>query len=173
MATQKFKAAVQFIINECKDNPARLGAIRLNKTLWFADTVAYKMSGSSITGEKYLKREKGPVPAHILATLEELRNEGKIHVIEPQFKFDTRKYIPAEPASSSSLSDDERNLIKAVLDTVLGYTANDISEETHDSIWDAAEDGEPIPLCATLVSAKGDVTESMRVWAKKMMAKAA
>ena len=173
MATQKFKAAVQFIVNECKDNPGRLGATRLNKALWFADTVAFKMNGAAITGESYVKRDKGPVPAHILATIDELKAEGKIVVMEPQFRFDTRKFIPDGPLDYSHLSDDEREILKAVVDTVCGYTATEISDETHDMIWEAASDGETIPLSATLVSDKGSITDAMRAWADTQISKLA
>jgi hypothetical protein len=33
MSTEKFKALVHYIVEECSDNPGRLGATRLNKAL--------------------------------------------------------------------------------------------------------------------------------------------
>jgi hypothetical protein len=165
MATDKFKALVHYIVHECRESPGRLGAVRLNKALWYTDVTAFKMNGASVTGEKYVKRAKGPVPAHILATLRELRDEGKILIQEPEFPYDPRKFISLVSPDTEHLSDDERSLATSTLSTVCGYTANGISELTHDIIWDAASEGEEIPLYATLASELGEVTESVRKWA--------
>ncbi len=169
MATEKFKALVHFIVHECRDHPHRLGAVRLNKTLWYTDVMAFKMNGVPVTGETYVKREKGPVPAHILATLRELKDEGKIVIREPEYQFDTRKYVSVSSPQSGVLSDEERILASTILDAVCGYTANGISELTHDVIWDAASEGEEIPLKATLVAEAGEVTDSVRKWAESII----
>lgn len=169
MATTKFKALVHFMVHELRDHPARLGAIRLNKALWYTDVVAYKTNGVSVTGESYVKRKKGPVPAHILATLRELRDEGKIVIQEPEFQFDTRKFISLANPEVESLSVSERELAKSILDTVCGFTANAISEMTHDTIWEAAAEGEEIPLYATLAADIGEVTDDVRTWASAIV----
>lgn len=169
MATAKFKALVHFIVHECRDQPSRLGAIRLNKALWYTDVFAYKMNGVSVTGESYVKRKKGPVPAHILTTLRELKDEGKILIQEPEFLYDARKFVSLASPNVESLSDDERVLAKSILQTVCGYTANGISELTHDIIWDAAAEGEEIPLFATLASESGEVTDAVRTWANAVV----
>ncbi|KQU87539.1 hypothetical protein ASD12_08485 [Mesorhizobium sp. Root102] len=170
MATAKFKALVHFIVHECREHPGRLGAIRLNKALWYTDVMSYKMNGVSVTGESYVKRKKGPVPAQILATLRELKNEGKILIQEPEFLYDARKFISLANPSVETLSEDDRILAKSILDSVCGVTANAISEMTHDVIWDAAAEGEEIPLYATLASELGEVTEDVKSWAASMTA---
>lgn len=169
MTTEKFKALVHFIVHECREHPHRLGAIRLNKALWYTDVMAFKMNGVPVTGETYVKRERGPVPAHILASLRELKDEGKILIQEPEYQFDTRKYISLMSPSTDILSDEERALASSILDAVCGYTANGISELTHDVIWEAASEGEEIPLKATLVSETGEVTGSVREWAESII----
>jgi len=166
MATEKFKALVHYIVHECRGAPGRLGAVRLNKSLWYTDVTAYKMNGVSVTGEKYVRRAKGPVPAHILATLRELKEEGKILIQEPEFAYDSRKFISLVTPEMEHLSDEERALAKSIVDTVCGYTANGISDLTHDIIWNAAAEGDEIPLYATLASELGEVTDAVRHWAK-------
>ncbi len=169
MATEKFKALVHFMVHECQDNPSKLGAIRLNKSLWYTDVAAFRASGASITSEAYVKRKMGPVPFHILATIEELKAEGKLHVREPSGKYDSRKFVSLEEPDQAKLSEDEKELARTVLSAVLGYTANAISEMTHDIIWSAADDGEEIPLYATLVSERGPITEEVRAWARGLI----
>ena len=170
MATQKFQWLMHYIIHECSDQPGQLGAVRLNKALWYADVIAFKMNGVSITGETYLKRQYGPVPKHILRTLETLAKQDAIAIVEPEYKFDTRKFIALSAPPSEALSDDERYIASAVLKAVLGHNANAISEMSHDVIWQAAIEGEEIPLCATLAAQPGEITEAVVDWATDAMA---
>lgn len=172
MPTEKFKALVHFIVHECQGHPHRLGAIRLNKALWYTDVAAYRANGASVTAETYVKRRMGPVPRHILATLAELEEDGAIHVVEPTGQYDARKFISLVPPNPDVLSADEKLLANNVLSAVLGYTANAISEMTHDIIWDAADDGDEIPMYATLASEKGTVTDCVKAWAASVVAEA-
>ncbi len=171
MATEKFKALVHFIVHECLNNPEKLGAIRLNKALWYSDVISYKMNGSSITGASYVKRKKGPVPAKILSTLKELENESKILIREPEAQYDCRKFLCLVKPDTKLLSEDERTLAKTMLERVCGRSANEISEETHDVIWEAASEGEEIPLYATLAAEKGQVSAIIKSWADGIVSK--
>lgn len=171
MLSKKFESMVHFIVDECKNNPAQLGAIRLNKALWFTDMLAYRGTGSSVTGEKYIKRELGPVPATILATLEKLEEEGKILILKSQQLFECTQYFSCEDPDISLLSHDERTLARSVLDYVCKQSASRISEITHEKVWEAAQEGEEIPMYATLISGKGAITDDIRKWANSAMQK--
>ena len=165
MIDTKFKALVHYIVHKCSDRPDRLGAVRLNKALWFTDTLSYKLNGVSITGGSYKKRQHGPVPTHILKALEELSNEGKILVREPEYRFDTRKFIALTAPETDLLSEEERQMASAVLADILDHSANAVSEMSHDAIWHAAREGEEIPLYATLAATPGEITLDAIEWA--------
>lgn len=165
MATEKFKALAHFIMHECGDNPGRLGATRLNKALWHTDVLAYRATGQSVTGDRYVKRQNGPVPAEILATINELSEEGKIMVREPQHQYDPRKYISLDDPDTSTLSESDIDLARFAIRHVCSKTTTAVSDETHDVIWDAAKIGEHIPMCATLAGRSGEITESVAEWA--------
>lgn len=169
MATEKFKALVHFLVHECRE-PGRLGAIRLNKALWHTDVMAYKMNGVPVTGEAYVKMKFGPVPAHIDAALVSLAAEGKLVIRVPEHLYDTKKFVSLVQPDATLLSDDDRALARAMLEYVLDRPASEISAETHDIIWEAAEIGEVIPLSATLASQLGNVTEEVRSWAAGVVA---
>ena len=143
----------------------QLGAVRLNKILWFADAFAYQKRGNPITEETYVKRKLGPVPRHILRTLDELRNEGKIHIIEPEYPLDTRKFIPLATPNEEEFTEGEKRLIASIVDAVLSRSANEISELSHDLVWETAREGEEMPLEATLVANRGVVTNDFLQWA--------
>lgn len=160
-----YKALVHYIIYSCRNYPARLGAIRLNKTLWFSDLISYQVSGDTITGETYVKREQGPVPRSILKILAELQEEGKIAVIRPELKYEPKKYLSKCPPQWKLIKKEDEHIIEFVLDSLLGKTANEISEGTHEEIWRSARLGEEIPMFATLASGKGEITEAVKEWA--------
>jgi len=169
MSKGKFKAMVHYIVHECQDDPKQLGSVRLNKALWFTDLISYQMNGSSITGEKYVKRMRGPVPKTILATLEELQKERKILIQEPEYQFDSRRYILLSKPDDDILNEDEKNLVKSVIDFVCRHKASEISEITHDEVWDVAKEGEEIPLFATLAAGQGAITKQMTEWAESIL----
>ena len=161
----KFNSLVHNIIDRCRSYPHRLGAVRLNKVLWFSDVYAYKTLGQSISGEVYVKRERGPVPRRILNALDELREGGAIRIEEPTYHFDTRKFYSLHRPRSNILTEDEEVIVSAVLDGVLGHTANEISEASHGLAWEIAEMGEEIPLSATLAETPGEYTDEIMAWA--------
>ena len=167
MKNAKFEAAVHYVIDRCKNDPSRLGSTRLNKALWHADVLAYKMGGESITGAQYEKRQNGPVPRDILRILDGLKVDEKVHVSEPEFPFEPRRLVSLESATSSHFSNMEVHYIEHAIKYVLNQTASEASEETHDIVWESAMVGEQIPLSSTLASNIGAVTEEVVDWAKK------
>jgi hypothetical protein len=153
------------------ENPSDLGATKLNKVLWFADTIAYRANGRSITNATYVKRQFGPVPKRVLAVLDELNREGKVVTRDrPYFNRVKREYIALKPATDSAFSEQEREIIDLVIDRVChDHTAASISELSHDVIWQAAEEGEEIPLYAVLGAFPGEITDEDKEWASKVI----
>jgi hypothetical protein len=172
MATAKFKAMVHYIVASCE--PHRLGAVRLNKICWFTDTFTYRVTGHSLTGETYVKRKHGPVPKSVLATIRELEDEQKIHVRDHQI-LPTRKmrmFVSLTDAPTDAFSEPEREVLDYIISHVCNHhSANSISELSHDRIWDAANEGEEIPMCATLVSSSAQMTPEVAKWARGIVRK--
>jgi hypothetical protein len=143
-----------------------LGATKLNKIAWFADTLSYRLTGSSISGETYVKRQFGPVPKNVLSALESLKNDGKIVQREPKASFQPREFVSLVAPDPSAFSDQERSLLDAVIHEVChNHTATSISGLTHDQIWDAAIIGEEIPMWAVLAASPGELTVEDFDWA--------
>lgn len=171
--SKRFKPLVHYIIASCED-PQRLGAVRLNKSCWFSDTLAYSLTGSPLTEESYVKRKHGPVPRSILGTIKELESEGKIHVREHEIlpSRTMRLFVALEDADTSAFTADELKLVDFVLKQVCDHTAAGISELSHDSIWEAANDGEVIPFEATLVAQPAALKEAVSTWADEVVQRA-
>lgn len=171
----KFKSLVHYICDKCSPDPSVLGAVKLNKVLWFSDILMYMNHGQSITGERYVKRERGPVPSHILTALRELEKSGKLLVRDvPFFGFQKKEYISLKAADSDVFDEQERDLIDAVIDQICnGHTAKSVSELTHNQVWDAAEIGDEIPYHAAFAMRSGEIDEDDMAWAKRVAEKVA
>lgn len=172
MNRAKLKALVHYVI--AKSDPSRLGATRLNKILWFSDAFAYRATGETITGESYIKRQHGPVPAHILGVVRELADEGAIVTRERQLlTYSMREFVSLRDPDTSMLSPQELELVDEVRGDICNqFTANSISELSHDRIWEAANMGEEIPMSATLISEAGQLTDEVLAWADCAIEKA-
>jgi hypothetical protein len=65
---------------------------------------------------------------------------------------------------------DERDILGYVIDVVCNHhTAVSISRLSHDAIWDAANDGEEIPMSATLVAEPAQLTRQASEWGRTLV----
>ena len=169
----KFKALTHYICARCEDDPSRLGATKLNKIIWYAETGHFLRTGKPLTGARYVKRQHGPVPACITFMVDELVQEGKIFVRDvPYYGQEKKEYINLkEPEidrffSASNIRDVDR-LIYLVCDT---HTARSISKTSHNEPWRLASIGEDLPLF-TAIALPGELTENDTEWADKQIAR--
>lgn len=166
----KLKSLAHYICWKCQD-PATLGAVKLNKVLWFADTTAFIMWGKPITEATYVKQQFGPVPSSIYAALHELVTERKLVIRDmPHFGKAKREFIALVSADISMFSPEEISLVDEVIHEICNnHTATSISEASHDRIWELAEIGETIPYQAVLASELGEITDADLAWAREKM----
>ena len=171
---EKFKSAIHYVCHKA-DDPSVLGAIKLNKVLWYSDAINYVVSGKSITGETYLKRQFGPVPKHVLSAVEQLISERKIaRGRVDHFGYMKTEYISIQEPDLTPLTGADVERINEAFDHVcLNHTARSISEETHGEIWDMALMGEEIPYETVLVSQLAEIDENDVTWAREAMGAAA
>lgn len=164
----KFKALVHYIIWKCSD-PAKFGATKLNKILWFADARAYMTTGKPITGETYVRRQFGPAPQHILPIRMELAAERKIRQRrKPTYGYD-QDIIESlvDPDTSMFTREELVDVDYWVRVIVEDYTADTISEESHDYVWKIAKIGQPLPYYALFALRTRDPNEEELDWARK------
>jgi hypothetical protein len=167
----KLKELVHYICAQCAEDPSKLGSTKLNKILWFVDTFAFLHLGHSVSGiDAYIKRQYGPVPRRILSVIEDLEFEGKIRIRETaQGDFLKREFEVLIPPSLGIFTDQETQIINNITRDVCDlFTAQSISELSHDNVWEAANDGEEIPLYAVLAK-PDDLTDDDREWFRKQV----
>ena len=163
---EKFKALVHYICWRVPD-PKTLGAIKLNKILWATDFSHFYTTGESLTGERYVKREFGPVPSGIVQVVRELEAEGAIRTSDvPYFKYTQRQFTPLRPPDMHAFTPGELKEVDEMITLITEhYTAKSVSEASHDHIWKAALEGEEIPHYS-IFAVSGEITQDEIDWAR-------
>ncbi len=166
----KFHNLTHYIVSKC-DDPVKLGATKLNKVLWFSDALSYLYKGQSISGAKYEKRQFGPVPKDIMSVRKSLKRSGLIFERTAIYGgYPQTHFISLRSPNISGFTSDEISLVDDVMESIChSHTASSISEHTHDIIWEAAEIGEEIPLCAIFASRQGELSGDDMTWAKNQV----
>lgn len=162
----KFKNLVHYICH--KADREKLGAVKLNKILWFSDVQAYVIWGHSITGESYVKQERGPTPRHIIDTLSQLVNENKLLQRDiDHIGYKKREYITLEHPDISSFNAEEISIVHDVIKEIIdNHTAQSISDATHTKIWELANWMEEIPYNTIFAVEFAEIKENDIYWAK-------
>lgn len=150
MPYKKLEALAHSIIYQLNSDPDLIGINRLNKILWFADVLAYHTNGVSITGAKYIKSGNGVNVRHINSVIDVLATEQKIEILEPG-KYGCIKYKGISKPETDLLSKDDCMCAGAAIDFICHNKSNVFSHMNFDHVLDYADDGEEIPLYATLV----------------------
>lgn len=162
---EKFKNLVHYVCSKCPD-PRMLGAVKLNKILWYSEAEAFLKLGRPITDARFVKRQFGPAAVAMLPVLAELQNEGYLAVRDAEYFGNPKKeYISLREPNLEGFSPDEVSIIDHVTGIICEqHTATSISQLSHNDIWTMAEIGEDLPFF-TVLAVKGEVTEEDMAWA--------
>jgi hypothetical protein len=162
---------VHYICARCDDS-SKLGATKLNKTLFYADLAHYLETGETLTGATYKKLQHGPVPVQASSSISQLEKAGKIvQKTINRYGYKKTEYISLKDPSLNDLEKDEIDLLNVIMDDIINnHTAASISEASHDFVWEAAAMGEEIPMGAYIVSKAGKIESEDKAWADKIVA---
>ena len=170
MAQDRLSATAHYII--ARSQPDKLGAIKLNKVLWFADLIAYRRTGKTITGsDKYVKRQFGPVPDGIVPTINRLERDKKIIVRHVETPVGPRReFLWIEQPDIKAFEPDEIDVLHDVIDWICNdESAKSISAKTHDALWEETEIGDHMSVKAGAVM-PSEISPEAVAWAKAQFA---
>lgn len=169
MVSSKLKALTRWIIHQCREDPSVLGSVRLNKALWFTDTLKYRSAGHPVTEAVYAKRKNGPVARNAVQVLRALEEEGKIEIRQRTEPFKPHLYLSRQTPDTTPLLPNNLELAGKVVDFVCNESANELSRLTHDEVWDVAQEGEELPHYATLAVVARPPSREAGEWAKNVV----
>lgn len=106
---------------------------KLNKLLFYADFLAFKTTGQSITGLIYLHLDYGPVPDKFDIMLGLLLNEKAIkeELVEFPNGASGTKLLPNVESDISIFTAEEIGILEKVAEFIKGRTSKDISDISH------------------------------------------
>lgn len=145
----KAEKVIVYIINyfQCNYSPNDLGSVKLNKILWFADRAFMYENYKSITQEEYIRNPNGPVLKSMEKILNKLENEGFIK------RFNTNKgsyiqksFLCLKEPDLKGIKAQEISKIDGIITKFAQKSAKELSEETHDEVWENTKDGHVMPL---------------------------
>ena len=140
-------------ISQISEGDDTYGATKLNKLLFFADFIAYRNFGRSITGHEYQKLPQGPAPRRLLPIQREMQELGEIAIRENgYFRYRQKRTVPLREADLSMFTPEEIDLVNRLVNKWRNQTAQAISEFSHRFRgWCSAEEGETIPYEVALI----------------------
>jgi hypothetical protein len=167
---EKFRELILYVARESEDD-RRCGATKLNKILFYADFLAYRKLGRSITGQKYQKLEWGPAPKRIVPVIDEMVREGRCAWAERNYSgFELRKLIPLREPTVSVFTAEELDIVRTVIDDLRDLNATEVSDLSHRFAgWQAAEIGEEIPYNTVFVDEPRPLTREEAAWAHEVI----
>jgi len=126
----KYENAILFFLKYC--NNQYLGATKLNKLLYYLDFIAARDKGQSVTGDQYINKQFGPVPANVDDVLTTLKTQEAIDVQKvahkdgEMFKYDAKK----EP-DLSVFDEYEKDLLAKICEEFSLWKTEKIVNQTH------------------------------------------
>jgi len=148
------------LITTLSEGDQAFGKVKLSKLLFFADFIAYRKFGKSITGHEYQKLPQGPVPRRLLSVVPALASPGRSGggvVVRKELFFGKNMQRPLALRSPeiSKFKFEELELVRELVTRWKGKTAREISERSHEFVgWQKAELKETIPYAVALVGSR-------------------
>ena len=161
---EKLRELILLIAHKSKADP-RLGAVKLNKLLYYADFTAYRRLGKSITGAEYQHLPEGPAPRKGLPAQERLKRDGAIEMVyEPSLIGEPLHRIVPKRKPYPIFSKQERDIIYGLIKEFWDLTGTELSDRSHKEFgWRLTRLGETIHYRTTWLSASPLTEEQIKI----------
>src|SRR5262245_59360070 len=127
---QKYENALLFFMEHCSNQ--YLGKVKLNKLLYYFDFISFRDRKTSITNDRYVHLDMGPVPSSIDQILFSLKKKGWIEVkSDVEKQAFTSKFKCIESADLSVFDSYEKKLLKQICTYFHNWSSGKIISQTH------------------------------------------
>ncbi len=142
---EKFQNLILYILEKCAGKP-NMGETVLYKLLYFSDFDYYELYEEHLSGAKYRKWAKGPVPCDIAAILHEMEAANMLQSFTAEYYgYRQKRYIPLISSDKRLFNGAEIDVIDKVIERLSDMSARQISEYSHgDMPWKASKDRQDI-----------------------------
>jgi len=148
----RLRELILYIADRSQDDP-KFGATKLNKILYFSDFVSFREYGQPITGAMYMRLENGPAPIHLVPVRNEMLESGEI-AMEPRQYYTYQQTVlkPLREPNLDLFTARDIALVDAIIQELRELDAKELTDLSHNRAWQIANNKEPIPYEAILLS---------------------
>lgn len=168
----KFKELILFFTDGAKDDPCFASTV-LNKMLFAAEFLAYKVQGRPIAGATYVHRNYGPVPQEFIPVRNALVAEGSLTIEDKTYLGREQKKPRAHRGPNlSSFNDIERQVCEHILKMFSGVQARHARDWSHlFPGYILSQEGEQIPYPTAWLGRprKPVITAADQRWAQDLI----
>jgi Protein of unknown function (DUF4065) len=144
---QHLAAVVHHVI--AKTDPGKLGYVKLNRILWYADLEYCRWHGASMTGLRhYTRKLQGPMSQEITQAVGRLVKEGKVaERIDTATGYNRRQLISLAAPELATLTAEQISILDQTIALVAPLTANQLSKITRgDPLWKEIENNQAMSV---------------------------
>lgn len=131
---------------------------QLSKLLYFADKYHLVKYGRTVTGDKYVKMEFGPVPSQ---TYDHIRNSAFIDDI---FAINGYHVSGKRAANTDELSASDVEALNYALNEFGTMSFGKLTDISHDASWSAADDNAVISLDQFLLTYDAETQKEIKTY---------
>jgi hypothetical protein len=148
----KFAELLLLVAEELADDPYG-DAVKANGVLYFAEFAHVRETGVPISGVRYRKAERGPVPRGLRAVRDRLVEDGAaVLVRERVLGHEQHRLTPVRPVHRELFSATELKAVQDAVDLLRGHTGADAAERScREPGWRMVDEGEDIPFVTALL----------------------
>lgn len=136
---EKALNAVLFIIQGLGGKATKL---QIAKILYFADQKHLVKYGRDIAGGRYIKEDRGPIPAELYQAFE----SSKYPTIQQALTISKDFVVAKQPVDMDELSLSDIECLSLSLHENRRLTEGNLSEKSHGAAWRSVEVGKPISV---------------------------
>ena len=138
LSVDKVSAMVKFFVSQEKG----VFPTKLNKEMFYADFLHYKLHGQSISGLQYQAIQYGPVPVHYDTIYDNIDGIRKEIVVAHDMES-TR--LSCNTCDTSVFSAEELQTLKAILGKIHPMSTQEIIDRSHlEDAWKNHREGDPL-----------------------------
>ena len=127
-----YENAILYFVKYC--NNQFLHQTKLNKLLYYLDFISVRDHKKSFTGDIYIHRDYGPVPAHADEIITALKSKGAIDIEVATYKDgELINFVIKDETQfdQSVFSSEQKKLLKRICDEFGGWPTEKIVAQTH------------------------------------------
>ena len=149
---QRVAVVVHYVI--AKTDPGKLGHVKLNKVLWYADLEHYRWHGATITGlRQYSRTLHGPMSQDISRAVGWLVREDKVQERTVTVTdYTRREMVSLEEPDISAFTDAQIAILDQMINLVVPLTASQLGRTNReDPLWNEVENNEAMSVATASI----------------------